>query len=100
MITIRHGLFETNSSSTHTLILMKTSDFHKWYNSSGEEPDDDALFVIKLKDGKSSSVKLITEREVREALENSDSWMKKHYQEKPTEEEVLEIAETIREKVQ
>lgn len=27
-------------------------------------------------------------------------WMKKHYQEKPTEEEVLEIAETIREKVQ
>ena len=81
MITIRHGLFETNSSSTHTLILMKTSDFHKWYNSSGEEPDDDALFVIKLKDGKSSSVKLITEREVREALENSDSWMKKHYQE-------------------
>ena len=27
-------------------------------------------------------------------------WMKKHYQEKPTEEEVLEIAETIREEVQ
>ena len=30
MITIRHGLFETNSSSVHALVVMSSSQYSQW----------------------------------------------------------------------
>ena len=33
MINIRLGLFETNSSSTHSIIIMSKGQFSKWKNS-------------------------------------------------------------------
>lgn len=32
MINIRHGLFETNSSSTHSLVVMTKKQYHDWQN--------------------------------------------------------------------
>ena len=32
MIQIRHGVFETNSSSTHSLTICMKSDFDEWVN--------------------------------------------------------------------
>ena len=32
MVQIRQGIFETNSSSTHTLTMCVSSDFEKWKN--------------------------------------------------------------------
>ena len=30
MFQIRAGLFETNSSSTHTLVIVSTPEYNKW----------------------------------------------------------------------
>ena len=32
MIQIRQGVFETNSSSTHSITIAPESDFNKWKN--------------------------------------------------------------------
>lgn len=32
MIQVRNGVFETNSSSTHSLTMMMKSDYEKWQN--------------------------------------------------------------------
>lgn len=79
MITIRTCIFETNSSSIHTLAVMKKEDFRRWYNSSDETPNDEALFFIKHKDGNKSTVTFITEKKVKEDLLASGSWMKDEY---------------------
>lgn len=79
MITVRNGLFETNSSSVHTLVIMKNKDFRRWYNSSDEKPNDEALFFIKHKDGNKSTVTFITEKKVKEDLLASGNWMKDEY---------------------
>lgn len=79
MITIRTCIFETNSSSIHTLAVMKKEDFRRWYNSSDEEPNDEALFFIKHKDGNKSTVTFITEKKVKEDLLASSNWITDEY---------------------
>lgn len=37
MIQIRAGVFETNSSSTHSLCIMTQDDFNKWVSSHNGE---------------------------------------------------------------
>lgn len=36
MIQIRYGVFETNSSSTHSLCIVPKSDYKKWCNGTNE----------------------------------------------------------------
>ena len=57
MIQVRNGVFETNSSSTHSLTMMMKSDYEKWqndelylYNGSGfgwyfGEPEKNGLYT-------------------------------------------------------
>ena len=55
MIQIRHSMFETNSSSTHVLVIMKTSDFKKFCRC--EESYDDIselVFWNRYESGKTS----------------------------------------------
>lgn len=57
MIQIRRGVFETNSSSTHSITIAPESDFNKWKNgdvylndgwwSSSEDPNKDKTFLTK-----------------------------------------------------
>lgn len=47
MINIRCGLFETNSSSTHSVVILNKSQYEKWKRSAGT---DDEL-AIYLEDG-------------------------------------------------
>ena len=44
MKTIRHGCFETNSSSTHSITMCKESDFNKWKNGEIYYCQDDGKF--------------------------------------------------------
>lgn len=57
MIQIRQGVFETNSSSTHSITIAPESDFNKWKNGevylndgwwgSSENPNNDKTFLTK-----------------------------------------------------
>lgn len=57
MIQIRQSVFETNSSSTHSITIAPESDFNKWKNgevylnegwwSSSEDPNKDKTFLTK-----------------------------------------------------
>lgn len=57
MIQIRQGVFETNSSSTHSITIAPESDFNKWKNgdvylndgwwSSSNDPNKDKTFLTK-----------------------------------------------------
>lgn len=57
MIQIRQGVFETNSSSTHSITIAPESDFNKWKNgevylndgwwSSDDDPSKDKTFLTK-----------------------------------------------------
>lgn len=80
MISIRQNIFETNSSSIHTLAIMKKEDFIRWYNSSDEKPNDEALYFIEHKDGNKNTVTFITEKKVKEDLLASGNWMKDEYE--------------------
>lgn len=95
MITIRTCVFETNSSSIHTLAIMKKEDFRRWYNSSNEEPDDAALYFIKHKDGNKSTVTFITEKRVKEDLLASGNWMKDEYEKAIDENSLYKAKEML-----
>lgn len=45
--TIRMGSFETNSSSTHSLVLMNTDEYRQWANREIVYDDDAGVFVEK-----------------------------------------------------
>lgn len=57
MIQIRQGVFETNSSSTHSITIAPESDFNKWKNgdvylneawwSVSNNPNEDKTFLTK-----------------------------------------------------
>ena len=47
MINIRYGLFETNSSSTHSVVILNKSQYEKWKRSVGTEDE----LAIYLADG-------------------------------------------------
>ena len=57
MIQIRQGVFETNSSSTHSITIAPESDFNRWKNgdvylndgwwSSSNDPNKDKTFLTK-----------------------------------------------------
>ena len=79
MYNIRLGLFETNSSSTHTIVIMKKEDFQRWRKSSDEKPNDETLYFIKHTDGNKSSVTFITEKQVKDDLFANISWIKDKY---------------------
>lgn len=60
MLQIRHGVFETNSSSTHSITICMKSDYEKWKN--GE------VFLKEKENGK-----FITKDEALDSLRNR-SW--------------------------
>lgn len=57
MIQIRQGVFETNSSSTHSITIAPESDFNKWKNgevylnddwwSTSNDPNKDKTFLTR-----------------------------------------------------
>lgn len=50
MINIRLGLFETNSSSTHSIVIMSKVQFSKWKNSYSTDEftkPDEVVFKTK-----------------------------------------------------
>ena len=59
MIQVREGMFETNSSSTSCLIVLKKSDYNKWLN-------DEAY--VNPYDNKSDGLNIVVSKE--EAMEN------------------------------
>lgn len=64
MLQIRQGVFETNSSSTHSICIVKKSDFDKWKN--GEMMYD------------SWNDKMVTREEMEEAR-LSDKYFDEYY---------------------
>lgn len=54
MINIRYGLFETNSSSVHSLIIMNKDQYSKWREAQFDQDDELLLKVsggrVKRKD--------------------------------------------------
>ena len=76
MLQVRNGLFETNSSSTHALIIMKTSDYNKWKRSNHEDVED--MLFVQQKDG--SNVSFIKGRDIIEKMaEAKDSYWYEEY---------------------
>lgn len=60
MKTIRHGTFETNSSSTHALVILSKEDYKAWQNNkktlnlySGQVQDltDEDKKIVRNEDG-------------------------------------------------
>ena len=49
MINTRYGLFETNSSSTHSVVILSKSQYEKWKRSVGTE-DELADGILKPED--------------------------------------------------
>lgn len=70
MLQIRHGVFETNSSSTHSLTLCKKSEYDAW--NRGEVYLNDAWWSRDLENGdkkfltKEEAMKLIADGGYRE----------------------------------
>lgn len=65
MLQVRHGVFETNSSSTHSITLCKKSEYDAWVN--GEVYLNDGWWVKELENRdkkfltREEAVKLITD---------------------------------------
>ena len=72
MIQVRQSMFETNSSSTHTLVIMNKSDFRQWTDSDDDDPEN-IIYIENHKDG----LKLHTGKEVIEKLNENDYWSKR-----------------------
>ena len=72
MFSIRNGMFETNSSSTHVLVMMRTSDFKAWYKSEDEfDSLEEIVFWNHYESGQSSdSQKFKTGREFMEEMKS------------------------------
>lgn len=77
MLQIRNCIFETNSSSVHSLIIMKTPDYKLWKKSEDEELEE-RLFAKKNDDG---VVTFIKGKDVLEKLkQDSDGYWQRQYQ--------------------
>ena len=46
-IQVRKGLFETNSSSVHSLVLCSESEYEKWKNGESEGSENNSSITIK-----------------------------------------------------
>ena len=93
MIQIRQSIFETNSSSTHALVIMKTSDFLKWKNSSDED-DENKLYwnyqnAWRNDKYTSAEQRFLTQAEIIELMKQDDYY--KDYINDP--EQISEFAE-------
>ena len=56
MIQVRQGMFETNSSSTHVLVMMKSADFNRFCRSEDKyDYLEDIIFWNPYDSGKRSS---------------------------------------------
>ena len=65
MINIRHGIFETNSSSTHSLVVMTKAQYTEWHND----------MYLKLRNEKLTTpeeVEILTKDELIENLRLSN----------------------------
>ena len=47
MLQVRQGVFETNSSSTHSITIVSQSDFDKWKNGDVYLNEEDNTFITK-----------------------------------------------------
>lgn len=74
MKTIREGVFETNSSSTHSLTMMPEADFIRWQNG-------DYMFEGEV----------YSKEEVIDAL-RKDTWFSRYITDDMSDEEVFESA--------
>lgn len=63
MINIRYNIFETNSSSTHALIVMTKAQYNDWQ-------DDKFLFLFNERLQTPDEVKIKTREEVIEEVKN------------------------------
>ena len=54
MIQVRFNMFETNSSSTHVLVIMKTSDFNKFCRGEERVELSEIVFWNRDQSGKTS----------------------------------------------
>ena len=76
MKTIRHGVFETNSSSTHSLTIMTQEEYDKWDKEHYLADDkiitrDEAIAEI-MKSSWNKDLDLNDEEAVEEALKDSE----------------------------
>ena len=59
MINIRHGLFETNSSSVHSLIIMNKDQYSRWRESQSEEDNE---LLLKVSGGRVKPENIVFEK--------------------------------------
>ena len=76
MKTIRHGVFETNSSSTHSLTIMTQEEYDKWDNDHYLDGDkiitrDEAIAKI-MENSWNKDLDLTDTEAVEEALKDSE----------------------------
>ena len=77
MFQIRAGLFETNSSSTHTLVIVSTAEYNKWWNSRNSDEIKDMMFMqVNTIDKDSGDVKFISGEKVIEKMKKNNRWAK------------------------
>lgn len=70
MINIRHRLFETNSSSTHSLVVMSKQQYHDWQNGENSYIElHDEAFITPDK------IKVYSWDEIKE-LYKKDDWLR------------------------
>lgn len=73
MMTVRSGVFETNSSMTHSLVICKYSDYEDWtkgkllFNPREEQP------FVKVEEGRKRNTKQLREEYLK------DSWLAQRY---------------------
>jgi hypothetical protein len=89
MRTVRRGVFETNSSSTHSITLCSNEDYERWENGElyfSEDYNCEEQFVTKeeaveILKGKSynSDVNFEDEEEVSELISDSDFYTYDRY---------------------
>lgn len=59
MINVRFGLFETNSSSVHSLIIMSKDQFSRWREA---QYDIDNELLLKVSDGRAKPEDIVFEK--------------------------------------
>lgn len=92
MIQVRQGVFETNSSSTHSICIAKKSDFEKWQN--GEMIYDrwnEKLIAQEEMEEKRLSDKYFDEEDYQTFEQYEDDWELEQYEEHYTSESGDEI---------
>lgn len=91
-VQIRQGLFETNSSSTHTITIADSEDFKNWKNDKVwySEDNDDFLPVDKAID---ANIAIIEEDFLNDGEKLPESFKKAYYETKSMEEAFEKIEE-------